>query len=339
MFRTIITIISLLIALQAQANVETLSTYVRFDSISIERLKTLLNNDSNVEFTDADLELYHEKRMKFAAKEKLNFDQKDVVIDTFISLDQPLFDQFFVVNSELNVKIRINRSSPQVLKDIAGNENINESVRAAALISIEGTEHVPAIISDAFVDYVAPLSSAYSQLQAERGMVYEAFRQDTYYNDLIIAHEGFHSAMRSLTSINRMNRLSKYMEMPLATGVEYDMYLTQDIDTLENISAPNLESVFIDERFTSDHHGTIMASIHHGINQAIINNLVSYDGENVFSTEYPFQYIASERGWSPSFTLTMIEELSVIQESYLSNDLRLRGALVNIAEKLMVFFD
>ena len=323
---------------QVFAGIENLSTYRRFDSTTILQLKKVLNHRTNALFEEEDFVSYHNKRQNFDNKKTVQFNQKDIVIDTFINLNDRLFKRFFLDNGDIQLQIIINRSASNIIKSIIKEETVNSAVRAAAQISEFGTTRVPAIISDDFVDDVAPLSSAYSQLQAERGMVYEAFRVDKY-NDLIIAHEGFHSAMRLLTSINRMNKLSKYIPMPLASGDPYDPYLQNEIELLEKKSAPHLDSLHIDERFISDHHGVIMATIHHGINQAILKGLVPYDKTNIFATNYPFNYIQGELGWSSDFTLNMIGELSLVHELFIEEDVLFQKSLLEIAGKLKIYSD
>lgn len=306
-----------------------------FDKQSFQKLRLLLDTRANVEFADHDFLTYKKRLKDYKQKKSVKFNQKDIILHTFSHLDRKLWDIFFSdqVTEFPDIQIELNRGAPDILLKLSRNESVPALVRAAADIAIFGTTHTPAIISNIFVDHIAGISSAYSTLNAEMAFVYEGFRPDTYH-DLIIGHEGFHSAMRLLSTHNRMNRLAKLIPTPLASGADYDAFLEQDISDLENLAAPGLAELEIDQRFTSDHHGTIMASLHHGGLRAIQKFYPGYGQMELYQTKYPFHYIEHEKNWDEAKTLSMVEALQEKHDQFLMESDSFARMMVAIQEKL-----
>lgn len=310
--------------------------YGPFDEQSFSKLRKILDHGSNVTFSDQDFLDYKIKIEKFDNRENLRFNQKDIVLHSFGNLVPKLWQQVFESETLPSIQIELYRNAPKVMKDLASNPQVSDVVRNAAKLSIYGTENTPAIISEIFVNAIGGISSAYSTLYAEKAMVYEGYRPSTY-NDLIIAHEGFHSAMRLISTINRMNRLVEFLPTPLTNGIKFDANIEQDIRSLETLSAPNLEELLIDSRFTSDHHGVIMAVLHHGVLAELESKVVDYDQPELFDHPYPFHYIAPEQSWDEHRVREMQTELKHRHHNFLMENFTLQTSLEALATKVGLF--
>jgi len=297
-----------------------LAESMELETTRLKIISTLLMSpQTSPSLNNQDWIVFRKNWLSFQNNERTQWRQQDLIILSFAGMDNRLWENLIKNKSFQHMQVYLNRTASPTLTQACQSDKINLRVRFAACIAKYGLENTPAIVSDEVVNFYGGGSSAFSSLIADQAVVFEGYRKDTF-NELIQSHEGFHSAMRRLSTLNRMTRLKKWTPAPLAPNQEYDSLLNHHIDRLENMAAPNLGDLFIDERFTSDHHGVIMATIHHGFLQELTTGALQHDQPEEFLTNYPFHYIQAEQSWSDSHTEKHIKDLAIRQQKWLQTD-------------------
>lgn len=312
-------------------------TLHRFDDSKLEELQYYLTEHCYPPILEEDISDFLEKELAWKNKQSVTFNQKDYVLFTLASLEDELFEHFFTSGNRPSLRIELFRESPQEILNSLFKDPTSLEHQAAKL-SQYGTQNVPAFISDKLVDVKASsANSALSSVMGETGVIFEAFRPSTYTNDLIVAHEGFHSAMRRLIFINRQNRLSHLLGYSLGNGEEYDPWIQHYAESSENLAAPQLENLGIDSRFTQDHHGVIMAVIHHNIFQKAQTGEVLPESLEDFVTLYPFNYLAGELSLTDSETLNRLQDLHHRNDEYVNTDETLARTIDYLSSHLLYY--
>ncbi len=311
------------------------SVLSRFNEEAFLELRYYLENHSYPSFSEEDIQGFILRESLWDRGESTQFNQKDSVLFTLAKLEDELFDYFFESGVRPSLRIEMNRVARREVQ-IALHEDASTLLFQGALLSQYGSENVPAFISDKMVDVKAsPKNSALSSIMADVGVVYEVYRPSNFDDNLIVAHEGFHSAMRRLVFINRQNRLQNLLGHSLGNGDEYDPWINQYVESLEVAAAPQLESLQIDERFLSDHHGVIMALIHHNIFQKEASGDVAPSHIDNYVTTYPFNYLSEELGLDESETLNRLEDLFYQNDNYVQRDQSLKTAIEYLSSHLL----
>ncbi len=275
--------------------------------------------------------VFREKWLSYKNKSQTQWRQQDLIILTLAHLDDRLWQSLNHNKSFEKIRIYLYRTPSSVVLEACQSAEINPRVRLASCLAQYGIENTPALVSDEVVDFFAGQSSAFSSLIAEKAVVFEGFRANTF-TDLIQTHEGFHSTMNRLSTLNRMSRLKKWVATPLAPDSEFDGFLSVHIERLAEMSAPRLEDLFIDTRFISAHHGVIMATLHHGLFTEVKNGNLHHSHPEDLFTSYPFHYIQKEQNWSDLHTNQQIELLAKRHQEWLENDYALLESLSYIQD-------
>ncbi len=318
-------------------DIQSSPTLRRFTSSTFEELQYYLKNCSNPAITDSDIENFIRKESLWRDKNSVVFNQKDYVIFSLSRLENELFEYFFETGNRPPLRIELFREvSPQIQQALQ--TPIDQLENMAARLSQYGTENVPAFISDKMVDIKASSSnSALSSIIAENGTIFEVYRPSNFDNSLIVAHEGFHSAMRRLIFINRQNRLTNLLGFTLGNGEIFDPWIQQYVESLEFASAPHLAPLGIDERFVSDHHGVIMAVIHSNIFQKQQTSSFLPETLNDFVNLYPFNYLSNELSLSDEETLHRMQELHQLNFDYVQTNNSLYEGLHYLSNHLLLY--
>ncbi len=311
------------------------SVLARFDDDAFLELRYYLENHSYPSFTEEDIRDFIDRERLWEAGESTQFTQKDSVLFALSKLEDELFYYFFKSGERPFLRIEMNRVARREVQ-IALHEEDSTLLFQGALLSQYGSENVPAFVSDKMVDVKAsPQNSALSSIMADVGVVYEVYRPSNFDDNLIVAHEGFHSAMRRLVFINRQNRLQNLLGYSLGNGEEYDPWINQYVESLEMAAAPDLESLEIDERFLSDHHGVIMALIHHNIFQKEFSGEVAPNDIDNYVTTYPFNYLSVELSLEEAETLSRLKDLFYQNDNYVEKDQSLKTAVEYLSSHLL----
>lgn len=275
---------------------------------------------------------FSQKHQAFLAQEPTSWDNLDQAVLAMSSWPLELWSKI-LASQPIDLEIILARPTPLILKQACAHAGIQPSVQAASCLAGYGMARTPAFVSNSIVDFYGGKASAFSSLLAHEAVIFEGYRPHTY-TELIQIHEGFHSAMRRLQNLNRIARLKKWKPSPLAPNWSYDSVLQHYIDSLGDRSAPDLGRLGIDQRFTSDHHGVIMATLHHGLWEAWFQGHLEHDSPEELVTVYPFHYIAEEQSWTDQFMWDQVESLRELQSDYLQADESLAKALTYLATHL-----
>jgi len=129
--------------------------------------------------------------------------------------------------------------------------------------------------------------------------------------------------------------LQNLLGYSLGNGEEYDPWINQYVESLEMAAAPDLESLEIDERFLSDHHGVIMALIHHNIFQKEFSGEVAPNDIDNYVTTYPFNYLSEELSLEEAETLSRLKDLFYQNDNYVEKDQSLKTAVEYLSSHLL----
>ncbi len=300
----------------------------------LQKIRILLGSDqTSPSLKSKDWSIFRNKWIRFQNKSQTQWRQEDLIILTLVGMDDRLWNKIIENNTFSHLQIFLNRSASPTLRQACQSDGINPRVRYAACIAQYGLENTPAIVSDEVVDFYGGGSSAFSSLIADQAVVFEGYRKDTFH-DLIQIHEGFHSAMRRLSTLNRMARLRKWASAPLAPNQDFDSLLNHHINRLELMAAPGLAELLIDTRFTSDHHGVIMATLHHGLFRGVTSGTIVHEHPEELFTDYPFHYIKIEQNWSEAQAEKYVKSLSHRHKDWLQSNSALLESLGYIEASL-----
>jgi hypothetical protein len=271
--------------------------FSHFNSSQLAVLEQILKKQFEPAVEPAEWNGFRARYLAFLQGESTQWTTLDQAVLALAHLPENSFSHIFAQKHIEDIVIITERPVAPVIEQACQGPQLNHSVRGASCLAVYAMERTPVFIFSPLVTELGGSRvSALSSIIAHLNVVFEAYRPDTY-TELIQIHEAFHSSMRLLGNQNRLARLKKWLPQPLVDHWDYDPMISFHIDRMENESAPHLESLAIDARFTSDHHGVIMSTLHHGLYQSVNQNKLDHPHPLDLQTDYPFNYIQVEQGW------------------------------------------